>query len=79
MAPMATKRITVRNPLLFGDQAEIVADVPPAQRGELERHPASVIAASVGVSVSDLPNVRLFDRRHRRRPQLVRLAADLTT
>lgn len=27
MAPMATKRITVRVLLLFGDQAEIVADV----------------------------------------------------
>ncbi|MEU0444329.1 hypothetical protein [Streptomyces tendae] len=56
---MTTKRITVRIPLLFGDQTEIVADVSPAERGELERHPASVIAASVAVSVSDLPNVRL--------------------
>ncbi|MFD5134317.1 hypothetical protein [Streptomyces olindensis] len=40
---MATNGITVRIPLLSGDQAEIVADVPPAERGEPERHPASAI------------------------------------
>ncbi|KUL22771.1 hypothetical protein [Streptomyces regalis] len=56
---MTTERVTVRVLLLFGDQAEIVADVAPAERGEPERHPAAVIAAAVGVSVSDLPGMRL--------------------
>jgi hypothetical protein len=56
---MTTERVTVRVLLLFGDQAEIVADVPPEDRGEPERYPAAEIAAAVGVPVSDLPGVRL--------------------
>ncbi|GAA3048261.1 hypothetical protein [Streptomyces glomeratus] len=56
---MTTERVTVRVLLLFGDQAEIVADVPPEERTEPERYPAADIAAAVGVPVSDLPGVRL--------------------
>ncbi|QIJ62567.1 hypothetical protein [Streptomyces sp. JB150] len=56
---MTTERVTVRVLLLFGDQAEIVADVPPAERGEPARYPAADIAAAVGVPVSDLPGMRL--------------------
>ncbi|MFB7596907.1 hypothetical protein [Streptomyces sp. NPDC056160] len=56
---MATERVTVRVLLLFGDQAEVVADVPPEERAEPERYPAADIAAATGVSVSDLPGVRL--------------------
>ncbi|MFE6362957.1 hypothetical protein ACFVP3_23535 [Streptomyces sp. NPDC057806] len=54
-----SERVKVRVLLLFGDQAEVVADVPPAERGEPERYPAADIAAAVGVSVSDLPGQRL--------------------
>lgn len=50
---MATKRITVR---VLGRDCR---RRPPAERGGPERHPASVIAAAVGVSVSDLPDMRL--------------------
>lgn len=56
---MTSERVTVRVLLLFGDQAEVVADVPPEDRGEPERYPAAEIAATVGVPVSDLPGVRL--------------------
>ncbi|MGP4085474.1 hypothetical protein [Streptomyces sp. KR55] len=56
---MTIERVTVRVLLLFGDQAEVVADVPPAERGEPERYPAAEIAAAVGVPVSDLPGMRL--------------------
>jgi hypothetical protein len=57
---MTTERVTFRVLLLFGDQAEIVAaDVPPSERAEPERYPAADIAATVGVPVSDLPDMRL--------------------
>ncbi|MGV4984535.1 hypothetical protein ACVB8X_14025 [Streptomyces sp. NRAIS4] len=57
---MTTERVTVRVLLLFGDQAEIVAaDVPPSERAEPERYPATEIAAAVGVAVSDLPGMQL--------------------
>ncbi|MFF9310105.1 hypothetical protein ACF1BS_04255 [Streptomyces sp. NPDC014748] len=59
MIPMTPERVTVRVLLLFGDQAEIVADVPPAERGEPERYPAAEIAGAVGIPVSDLPGQRL--------------------
>ncbi|MFF3911030.1 hypothetical protein ACFYZJ_34930 [Streptomyces sp. NPDC001848] len=52
---MTTERVTVRVLLLFGDKAEIVADVRPEERGEPERYPAADIAVAVGVPVSDLP------------------------
>ncbi|MGW4889604.1 hypothetical protein [Streptomyces murinus] len=50
---MTTERATVRV-LLFGDQSEIVADVPAGERAEPERYPAAEIAAAVGLPVSDL-------------------------
>ncbi|MFF3911025.1 hypothetical protein ACFYZJ_34905 [Streptomyces sp. NPDC001848] len=56
---MTTERVTARVLLLFGDQTEIVADVPPGERAEPERYPAADIAAAVGVPASDLPGVRL--------------------
>ncbi|MFF8406926.1 hypothetical protein ACF06P_35525 [Streptomyces sp. NPDC015684] len=56
---MTTERVTVRVLLLFGDQAEIVADVPPEERAEPERYPAADIAAAAGVPVAELPGVRL--------------------
>ena len=56
---MTTERVTVRVLLLFGDQAEVVADVPPEERGEPERYRAADIAAAAGVRVSDLPGMRL--------------------
>lgn len=56
---MTVERVTVRVLLLIGDQAEIVADVPPAERAGPDRYPAAEIAAAVGVPVSDLPGKRL--------------------
>lgn len=56
---MTPEGITVRVLLLFGDQAEIVADIPAEDRAEPERYPAAEIAAAVGVPVSDLPGKRL--------------------
>lgn len=56
---MTIERVTVRVLLLLGDQAEIVADVPPAERDEPARYPAADIATAVGVPVSDLPGRRL--------------------
>ncbi|WP_228915946.1 hypothetical protein [Streptomyces sp. DH20] len=52
-------RVTVRVLLLLGDQAEIVADVPPAERAEPVRYPAADVAAAAGVPVADLPGRRL--------------------
>jgi len=54
-----SERVSARVLLLFGDQAEIVADVPPEERGEPERYPAGEIAAAVGLEVSELPGRRL--------------------
>ncbi|EGX60120.1 hypothetical protein SZN_09366 [Streptomyces zinciresistens K42] len=45
--------------LLFGDQAEVVADVPPGERAEPERYPASEIAGAVGLPVDRLAGKRL--------------------
>ncbi|MFJ2719394.1 hypothetical protein [Streptomyces sp. NPDC087437] len=56
---MSTERVNILAPLLFGDQAEVVADVPPEERAAPERYPAAEIAAAVGVQVSDLPGMRL--------------------
>ncbi|MFE6408503.1 hypothetical protein ACFVOR_16390 [Streptomyces sp. NPDC057837] len=54
-----SERVTVKVLLLFGDQAEVVADVPPLERSEPARYPAAEIAAAVGVPVNDLPGTRL--------------------
>ncbi|MEV0186875.1 hypothetical protein AB0I54_48095 [Streptomyces sp. NPDC050625] len=54
-----TERVSVRVLLVFGDQAEIVADVSPEERGEPARYPAAEIAAAVGVDVRELPGMRL--------------------
>jgi len=50
-----TERVRVRVLLLVGDEAEIVADVPPAERDEPARYPAAEIAEAVGVDVKELP------------------------
>ncbi|WP_225080464.1 MULTISPECIES: hypothetical protein [unclassified Streptomyces] len=52
-------RVNVRVLLLIGDQAEIVADVPPAEQGEPVRYPAAEIAEAVGVPVRKLSGMRL--------------------
>lgn len=54
-----SERVKVKVLLLFGDQAEVVADVPPTERSEPARYPAADIAAAVGMPVSDLPGLRL--------------------
>ncbi|MEV0445838.1 hypothetical protein AB0I84_12955 [Streptomyces spectabilis] len=53
-----SERVSVRV-LLFGDQAEIVADVSPENRADPVRYPAADIAAAIGVEVGDLPGMRL--------------------
>ncbi|MEV4974428.1 hypothetical protein [Streptomyces scopuliridis] len=50
-----SERVTVRVLLLIGDQAEIVADVPPEERGAPVRYRAAEIGEAVGVPVRDLP------------------------
>lgn len=52
-----SERVNVKVLLLFGDQAEIVADAPDA--GEPVRYPAAEIADAVGAELSELPNMRL--------------------
>jgi hypothetical protein len=54
-----SERVNVKVLLLFGDQAEIVADAPPEERGEPDRYPAAEIAEAVGVPVEGLPGLRL--------------------
>ncbi|WP_330339391.1 hypothetical protein [Streptomyces sp. NBC_00557] len=54
-----SERVNVQVLLLFGDHAEVVADVPPEERGEPERYPAAEIADAAGVSVEQLPGLRL--------------------
>jgi hypothetical protein len=54
-----SERVTVRVVLLFGDQAEVVADVPPDEQGESERYPAAEIAEAVGLEPGQLPGRRL--------------------
>jgi hypothetical protein len=54
-----SERVNVRVLLLVGDQAEIVADVPPEERDEPERYPAEEIAAAVGLEAAQLPGKRL--------------------
>jgi hypothetical protein len=52
-------RVAVRVLLLIGDQAEIVADVPPEERAEPQRYPAAEIAGAVGIPAGELPGKRL--------------------
>lgn len=54
-----SQQVTVRVLLLFGDQAEIVADVPSEERGEPVRYPAAEIAEAAGVPVRELAGARL--------------------
>lgn len=54
-----SERVKVKVLLLFGDQAEIVADVPPEERGDPYRYPAAVIATAVGLPTRELPGKRL--------------------
>ncbi|MFF8656808.1 hypothetical protein [Streptomyces huasconensis] len=54
-----SERVTVRVLLLFGDQAEIVADVPAEERAEPVRYPAADIARALGLELGELPGRRL--------------------
>jgi hypothetical protein len=54
-----SERVNVQVLLLVGDQAEIVADVPPEERAEPERYPAAEVAEAVGLEVDELPGKRL--------------------
>lgn len=54
-----TERVPVRVLLLIGDQAEIVADVPPEERDEPQRYPAAAVAAAAGIPVRELAGARL--------------------
>ncbi|MET7477986.1 hypothetical protein ABZT17_26970 [Streptomyces sp. NPDC005648] len=56
---MTTDRVPVRVLLLIGDQAEIVADVPPEEREKPARYAADEIAAAVGLPADQLPGKRL--------------------
>jgi hypothetical protein len=56
---MTAERVRVRVLLLFGDQAEIVADVPPEERAEPERYPAADVAAAAGIAVEQLAGAKL--------------------
>ncbi|MFI7014401.1 hypothetical protein [Streptomyces sp. NPDC050164] len=50
-----SERVKVKVLLLIGDQAEIVADVPPEERSEPTRYPAGEIADAVGLTPRELP------------------------
>ncbi|MER8030705.1 hypothetical protein ABTZ78_17300 [Streptomyces bauhiniae] len=50
-----SERVNVRVLLVIGTEAEVVADVPPAEREAPVRFPASEIADAVGLEVGDLP------------------------
>lgn len=50
-----SERVKVKVLLLFGDDAEIVADAPADERSEPARYPAADIAAAVGLAVEELP------------------------
>ena len=59
---MNPDEVRVRCLLLFGDQAEIVADVPAEDRAEPVRYPAAEIAAAVGLEARELPGRALMAR-----------------
>lgn len=52
-----SERVNVKVLLLFGEQAEVIADAPDA--GDPERYPAAEIAAAVGAELSELPGLWL--------------------
>ncbi|WPO73147.1 MULTISPECIES: hypothetical protein [unclassified Streptomyces] len=54
-----SERVPVKVLLLFGGQAEIVADVPPEERSEPARYPAVEIAEAVGLEPEALPGRKL--------------------
>lgn len=54
-----SERVNVKVLLLFGDQAEVVADVPPEERAEPQRYPAADVAAAAGIPLDQLPGTRL--------------------
>jgi len=54
-----SERVKVRVLLLVGDQAEVVADVPPEERAEPVRYSAAVIAEAVGLKSRELAGKRL--------------------
>ncbi|MFZ3569436.1 hypothetical protein ACNYS0_21020 [Streptomyces sp. BH034] len=54
-----SERVNVKVLLVVGDQAEIVADVPAEERTEPVRYAAAEIAEAVGLTVQDLPGLRL--------------------
>ncbi|MEU1115647.1 MULTISPECIES: hypothetical protein [unclassified Streptomyces] len=49
------ERVNVKVLLLFGDQAELVTDVPADERAEPVRYPAVGISAAVGLELQELP------------------------
>ncbi|MFF8034899.1 hypothetical protein [Streptomyces sp. NPDC016626] len=55
-----SRAVAVRVLLLLGDQAEIVADVPPEERTEPARYPAAEVAEAAGVPVETLAGRRLI-------------------
>lgn len=57
---MSGETAAVRVLITFGDQADIVADVPPEEREEPVRYPAEEIAQAVGVPVLQLAGMRLL-------------------
>ncbi|MGW9031599.1 hypothetical protein ACWGQ5_47840 [Streptomyces sp. NPDC055722] len=56
---MTSARVTAHLRLPFGDQAEIVADVPPVEQAKPERYRATEITEALGLQVHDLPGARL--------------------
>ncbi|MFF5984404.1 hypothetical protein ACFY78_36735 [Streptomyces olindensis] len=50
-----SERVKVKVLLLFGNDAEIVADAPLEDRGEPARYPAAEVAAAVGLTPDELP------------------------
>jgi hypothetical protein len=54
-----SQRVNVKVLLLFGDQAEIVADVPAEERAEPQRYPAADIAQAAGIPLGELAGARL--------------------
>lgn len=54
-----SKRVRVKVLLLVGDQAEIVADIPPEERAQPMRYPVAEIAEAVGLEARKLPGTAL--------------------
>ena len=54
-----SERVNVKVLLLFGDQAEVVADVSPEERADPVRYPVAEIAEAVGLEAKELPGRKL--------------------